>query len=252
MNLFRFSVKTCFCILVTILLSPFYFLILFIFYPWRIRIGPWLVKLYSKICLIIFRVRIEKVRNQEIFHSMEKGIIIISNHCSFLDIFVLSSVFGSVFLSKAEVKYYPIIGQIAYLMGSVFLNRDSAKERMRLIKIIANTCADRILVVFPQGTTSRIDEQLPFRRGIFKVIDLNPGISILPVTLHYREDADIAWHQPQSMRENLMRVSAQERIHVTVTIHNPVCFRDYESKSSAEVCRMVEQVVLEPLRGSGC
>lgn len=247
MDFFRFFVKSSLCMLVTILLSPFYFLILFIIYPWRMRIGPQMVKLYSKICLMIFCVRIEKVRNREALLNREKGILIISNHASFLDIFVLSSIFGSVFVSKAEVKSYPIVGQIAYLIGSIFLNRDSAKERLRLIKIIANTCADRILVVFPQGTTSRIAERLPFKRGIFKVIELNPGISILPVTLHYREDAEIAWHQPQSMRENLMRVSAQKRIHVTVTIHNLVCIRDHEGKSSAEVCRMVEQIVVAPL-----
>jgi 1-acyl-sn-glycerol-3-phosphate acyltransferase len=207
------------------------------------------VKLYSKICLVIFRVRIDEVKNREIFKSMSKGILIIANHSSFLDIFVLSSVFGTAFLSKAEVKYYPVIGQITWLMGSVFLNRDSAKEKMKIIKTIANNCSDRILVVFPQGTTSRIADQLPFNRGIFKVIDLNPAISILPVTVHYREDAKIAWHKPQSLGENVKMVSALNRIHVTVTVHNPVCIKDYQGKTSAEICRMVEQIVVTPLRG---
>ncbi len=248
MDLFRFSIKTSLFLILTIVLSPLYFLILFIFYRWRKRIGPHMVKLYSKICLIIFRVQIEEVRNYEIFQNGEKGVLIISNHSSFLDIFVLSSIFGSVFLSKAEVKYYPIVGQIAYLMGSVFLNRDSTKDRLKLIKIIATTCSDRILVVFPQGTTSRISAQLPFTRGIFKVIELNPAISILPVTVHYREDAEIAWHKPQSLSENVMMVSAQDRIHVSVIVHNPVCINDYREKTSAEVCKMVEQIVLEPLR----
>jgi hypothetical protein len=89
---------------------------------------------------------------------------------------------------------------------------------------------------------------LPFKRGIFKVIELNPGISIMPVTLRYREDAEIAWHKPQSLGENVMKVSAQDRIHVTVTVHRPFCINDYQGKSSAEVCSMVERIVLEPLR----
>jgi len=248
--IFKCVVKTIIFLLVTILLAPIYFLTLLIFYKWRERIGPELVRFYSKICLIIFRVHIEEVRNYEIFKKAKKGILIISNHASFLDIFVLSSIFGSVFVSKAEVKYYPVIGQIAWLMGNVFLNRDSSRERIKVIKTIANTCSDRILVVFPQGTTSRVTEQLPFNRGIFKVIELNPDISILPVTLHYREDAEIAWHKPQSFRENAMRVSAQDNIHVTVIAHNPVCIDDYRGKTSAEVCRMVEQIVAEPLRVS--
>src|SRR4030042_3234811 len=247
-DLFKFSVKTSIFLIVTLVLSPLYFLILLTFYRWRERIGPKLVQFYSKIYLIIFRVHIEEVRNYEIFKKMRKGILIISNHTSFLDILLLSSIFGSVFVSKAEVKYYPVIGQIAWLMGSVFLNRNSSKERLKLIKTIANACPDRILVVFPQGTTSRVTEQLPFKRGIFKVIELNPEISILPVTLHYREDAEIAWHKPQSFRENAMRVSAQDMIHVKVIVHNPVSIDDYREKTSAEVCRMVEHIVLEPLR----
>lgn len=246
-NLFKFSVKTSILLLVTILLSPIYFLTLLIFYRWRERIGPQIVRFFSKICLSIFRVQIEEVRNYEIFKDMRKGILIISNHASFLDIFVLSSLFGSVFVSKAEVKYYPVIGQIAWLMGSVFLNRNSSGERLKLIKTIANACADRILVVFPQGTTSCVTEQLPFNRGVFKVIELNPDISLLPVTLCYKEDAEIAWHKPQSFRENAMRVSAQDKIHVKVILHNPVCIDDYRGKTSAEVCRMVEQIVVEPL-----
>jgi 1-acyl-sn-glycerol-3-phosphate acyltransferase len=120
---------------------------------------------------------------------------------------------------------------------------------MKLIKTIASKCSDRILVVFPQGTTSRITEKLPFKRGIFKVIELNHGIAILPVTLRYREDAEIAWHKPQSLGENVMKVSALDRIHITVTVHNPVCIDDCQGKTSAEVCRMVEQIVVAPLRG---
>jgi len=246
--IFKFAVKTSIFLIVILVLSPLYFLILLTFYRWRERIGPKLVQFYSKICLIIFRVHIQEVRNYEIFKIKRKGILIISNHTSFLDIFVLSSLFGSVFVSKAEVKYYPVIGQIAWLMGSVFLNRNSSKARLKLIKTIANACSDRILVVFPQGTTSRVTEQLPFNRGIFKVIELNPEISMLPVTIHYREDAEIAWHKPQSFRENVIRVSAHDNIHVTVIAHNPVCIDDYRGKTSAEVCRMVERIVLEPLR----
>lgn len=248
MALVKFSLKISLFLLVTIVLSPFYFLVLLIFYRWRLRIGPRMVQFYSRIYLRIFCVQIEEVRNYGIFQNMKKGILIISNHTSFLDIFVLSSIFGSAFVSKAEVKYYPIIGQIAWLMGSVFLNRDSAKEKLQLIKHIANTCSDRILVVFPQGTTSRITERLPFSRGIFKVIELNPAVSILPVTLRYREDSEIAWHKRQSFRENAMRVTSQDRIHVAVIVHHPICIGDYRENTPGEVCKMAEQIVFDPFR----
>ncbi len=248
MGLFKFSVKTSLFLLLTMLLSPFFFLLLFIFYPWRTRIGPKLVQFYSRFCLAIFRVRIEKTGHNDPHRNQRRGAIIISNHSSFLDIFALSSVFASVFVSKAEVIYYPVIGQIAWLMGCVFLKRDSPKERLRLIKRISTTYADRMLAVFPQGTIGRITDRLPFNRGVFKVVELNPEAVILPVTLHYREDEDIAWVKPQSIIENVMRISACDRIHLKVIGHKPVGIDDYQGKTSAEVCRMVEQIVVEPLR----
>jgi 1-acyl-sn-glycerol-3-phosphate acyltransferase len=174
--------------------------------------------------------------------------LIIANHASFLDIFVLSASFGSVFVSKEEVKYYPIFGQIAWLMGVIFFNRTASQERMRVLNTISSTCSDRLVVVFPQGTTGRIADRLPFNRGIFKVTELNPDISLLPVTLHYREDADIAWHRPQSLKENAMRVCAKRSIHVKVSIHAPVTIEHYREKTASQICKLVEGAVLEPLQ----
>ena len=247
MDLFAFYLKITLFLIVTLILAPLYFFILFVFFTWRHRIGPKLVQLYSKLCLIIFRVAIDRAHSQ--FHEQsEKGMLIISNHASFLDIFVLSASFGSVFVSKEEVKYYPIFGQIAWLMGVIFFNRAASHERLRVLNTITDTCSDRILVVFPQGTTSRITERLPFNRGIFKVTELNPAISLLPVTLHYKEDAEIAWHKPQSLKENAMRVCAQKRIHVKVIIHAPVTIEHYREKTASQICKLVENIVLEPLQ----
>ncbi len=247
MDIFKFLTKTAATVFVTVILAPFYFFILLILYKWRQIIGPRIVQLYSRICLLIFRVRIE-VKNYETFKTVNSGILIISNHVSFLDIFVLSALFGSVFLSKSEVKYYPIIGQIASLTGVIFLDRRSSGERLKILNIIADECSNRILAVFPQGTTSRISERLSFSRGIFKVVELNPDISILPVTLRYKNDKEIAWSKPQSFRENAIRVSAQQRIDLKVIIHDPVTIDSYQGKTAAQICKMIEQTVLEPLQ----
>jgi 1-acyl-sn-glycerol-3-phosphate acyltransferase len=248
MDLYKFYLKIGLFFIVTVMLGLFYFFVLLIFYKWRHGIGPKLVQWYSKLCLLIFSVDIEEIKNPDMFASRGKGALIISNHASFLDIFVLSSLFGSVFVSKTEVRYYPVIGQIAWLAGVIFLARDSSKERLRLLRTIANKCSNRILVVFPQGTTSRITERLSFNRGVFKVIELNPEVSLLPVTLYYKEDAEIAWNKPQSLKENAIRISAQKRIHVKVLIHNPVTIEDYRGKTSAQICKIVEKTVLGPLQ----
>ncbi|MEW6585806.1 MAG: lysophospholipid acyltransferase family protein [Nitrospirota bacterium] len=249
MTILRFYVRTFLFLFVTVVLAPFYFLILLTFYKWRGRIGPRIVQFYSKICLFIYRVHIEEIKNSVLFEKNRRGILIVANHTSFLDIFVLSAVFGSVFISKSEVKYYPVIGQIAWLMGVIFLERDSSKERLRVLKTIANECPDKILVVFPQGTTSGSTERLPFNRGVFKVVELNPDVSLLPVSVYYKEETEIAWSKPQTLKENAIRVSAQRKIYVKLVIHNLITMEDYREKTAQQICRMAEQTVLEPLQG---
>ena len=248
MDILKFYLKTGAFLIVTLTLAPFYFIILLVLYRWRKSIGPRLVQFYSRICLIIFRVNVENSRNVPSVKGIKTNVLIIANHASFLDIFVLSALFGTVFVSKSEVKYYPIIGQIAWLMGVIFLDRNSSNERLRVVNTIVNNCGNQVVAVFPQGTTSRITERLSFNRGIFKVVELNPDISLLPVTLHYREDPEIAWSKPQSFKENAIKVSSQRRINVEVIVHDPVTIDHYQGKTASEICRMVQQTVLDPLQ----
>jgi 1-acyl-sn-glycerol-3-phosphate acyltransferase len=243
----RIWVRTALFIIVTLGLAPPYLFLLLFFYPIRHRIGPGLIRFYSKICLAIFGVRFDKARNCKAFRKKRKGVLIISNHASFLDIFVLSSLFGTVFVSKAEVRHYPIIGLIAALSGVVFFDRGSLKDRRRVLRKITNEYHGRTLTVFPQGTTGRITDRLPFQRGIFKVVELNPNISLLPVTLHYKKDAEIAWHKPQTFRENAMRIAARKSIHMSVTVHEPLTIEDCREMKTDQICRVVEEIVLGTL-----
>jgi 1-acyl-sn-glycerol-3-phosphate acyltransferase len=245
----RVYLKIALFTIVTATLAPFYFFILLVLFRWRWYIGPRLVQFYSRICLSIFRVRAE-VRNKRSFAKRKGGVLIISNHSCFLDIFILSSLFGSVFVSKAEVKYYPIIGQIAWLSGVVFFDRSSAREKTRVLRKIAYNYWDRVLTVFPQGTTGSIADRLPFNRGIFKVTEMNRDTTLLPVTLRYRHDKEVSWSRPQTLKENVMKVSARKEIRVKVVVHDPVTIIDYRGKTTPQLCEMVERMVLEPLQKS--
>lgn len=246
-NLFRFYVKTALFLTVTIALAPFYLFVLFIFYERRRSIGSKLLQFYSKICLLIFRVEVEQDEDF-LIPEKKKRILVISNHTSFLDIFVLSALCGSLFVSKKEVGNYPVIGQITRLAGVIFFERASSKERLRVLNTIAGECSGRILAIFPQGTTSGIEEPLPFHRGIFKTVELNPDISLLPVTLYYKESLKIAWNKPQSLKENAIRVCSQQKIHVKIISHDFITINDYKGKTTSQICKIVEQAVLLPLR----
>lgn len=99
------------------------------------------------------------------------SVILIGNHISYVDIIVLMSVHPEViFLSKKEVASWPVIGSAARRIGTLFVNRDSRRDRSLVRKEICNMMAEgsKHLAVFPSGTTT-LDENVPWKKGIFEI-----------------------------------------------------------------------------------
>ena len=66
----------------------------------------------------------------------QKKILYVSNHISYLDIFVLGSVIKGIFVAKSEIKTWPLINKIAMLGRTIFINRSkvlSIKDQVNLL-----------------------------------------------------------------------------------------------------------------------
>lgn len=240
-----YRIKITIFTIVIIIFALAYLPVLILLIPWQRQAGPLLLQFASKIFLKIFRVKILHADKIASPNNLKKtGIILISNHVSLLDIFLLSALYRTVYLSKIEVKHYPLLGQIASLMGIVFLRRDSEEDRHNVIRTIADKAGGRIITVFPQGTTSSLSEPLPFRCGIFKTIELNREIVMLPLTIHYVQDKEIAWTRGQILINNMKNVCSRKSIQVSVKLHRQITIADYEGKTISEICAMVQDMVL--------
>jgi 1-acyl-sn-glycerol-3-phosphate acyltransferase len=240
-------IKIIIFILFTFILAFLCLPFLLILFPWRTDIGPWILQFYSTICLKIFRVNIELADKIDISKIKNKGYILVSNHISYLDILILSSLYRTVFLSKIEVARYPVIGQIAYLIGIMFVNRSSHSNRSKVLLKIAQETQGRILTVFPQGTTGSSKDSLPFKRGIFKTILLNHKIIIIPVTIHYKEEQKIAWRE-ESLFDNVRIVCNQTGINVKITAHDSITIKNYHGKTIPQISSTIQKRVLSELR----
>ena len=219
-----------------------------ILFPWRKTAGPRILQFYSIVSLKIFRVIIEHADELDFSDIKNKGYILVANHVSFLDIFLLSALYRTVYLSKVEVAYYPVIGQIAWLLiGIMFVNRGSHSNRHKMLLKIAKETRGRILTVFPQGTTGTTKDAHPFKRGIFKTAQLNHKIIMMPLTIHYKEEKNLAWGQ-ESLFDNIRKICAYKHIHVKVTAHGHITFKDYHGKTIPQICGMVQKRVLSELQ----
>ncbi|MBY0554230.1 1-acyl-sn-glycerol-3-phosphate acyltransferase [bacterium] len=103
--------------------------------------------------------------------TQNKSYICVGNHISFLDIVLLMAVHPEIiFLSKSEVKHWPIIGPAARRVGTLFVNRDDKSDRSALRKQIGRVLqkSNRHLAIFPSGTTS-LDENILWKKGAFEI-----------------------------------------------------------------------------------
>ena len=95
------------------------------------------------------------------------GGVVISNHVSYLDIIVFATLKPCVFVSKAEIAKWPVLGWMTTMSGTVYVNRghggSAAKARGGMT---AAADAGLPVVFFPEGTTSNGSSLLTFHSGL--------------------------------------------------------------------------------------
>ncbi|HSY17517.1 MAG TPA: lysophospholipid acyltransferase family protein [Candidatus Acidoferrales bacterium] len=117
-----------------------------------------------------------------------KSGLLVSNHLSYLDIMVIASITPVVFVSKSEVRNWPVIGWLTALAGTIFIVRERRTHVGAVNQEIESALADGVLVVvFPEGTSTNGSEVLPFRSPLLEpVTHGNHPISV--GFLHYELD----------------------------------------------------------------
>jgi len=154
------------------------------------------------------------------------GSFVVANHCSYLDILVLGSLFPAVFVAKKEVESWFIIGLLARLAGTVFVNRTSRMKTISAMEEIDNRLSSGInVILFPEGTTNNGIDMLAFKSSFFK-IPVEGNNPVLPVSLIYshvdekpigEDEKDcIAWHGAMSLCPHLWNMLGMRQIDVKV------------------------------------
>jgi 1-acyl-sn-glycerol-3-phosphate acyltransferase len=96
--------------------------------------------------------------------------LFVANHWTWIDVVVLASQLGTVFLSKAEVAKYPLIGQMAGAAGTIFITRESLKDIKRVQdKVEASIKRGHGVAVFPEGGTSQSGHTESFRPAMLEI-----------------------------------------------------------------------------------
>lgn len=116
----------------------------------------------------------------------ERGpILLVANHISWLDILVMHAARHCRFVAKADVRHWPLIGTLATGGGTLYIERESRRDAMRVVHHMAEALrAGDIVAVFPEGTTSDGRELLPFHANLLQAA-ISAHAPVQPVALTF-------------------------------------------------------------------
>ncbi|ACC71497.1 lysophospholipid acyltransferase family protein [Paraburkholderia phymatum] len=119
---------------------------------------------------------------------LDEGVLVVANHISWIDIYVINAWRPTPFLSKAEIRKWPVVGWCAQQLGTVFIQREKRSDAKRIMHDLADRLnAGELMCVFPEGTTSDGVQLLPFHANMFQAA-VSASRPVQPVCMMY-EDA---------------------------------------------------------------
>jgi len=115
--------------------------------------------------------------------------LLLANHVSWLDIAAVHAVLPEArFVSKSDVKHWPVVGLLVAGVGTLFIERASKRDALRVVHRMAEALqAGDTVAVFPEGTTGAGPELLPFHGNLLQAAIATESV-IQPLVLR--------WHEP--------------------------------------------------------
>ncbi|MDP2431545.1 MAG: lysophospholipid acyltransferase family protein [Pseudomonadota bacterium] len=173
------------------------------------------------------------------------GALVAANHVSWLDIHVLHSLLPARFISKAEVRNWPVFGRFAEAAGTVFLVREKKADAMRVNQLMAEHLrAGDCLALFPEGTTSDGSNLLPFFPSLFQPA-VEAQATVWPVCIRYLNGdgtpcIEAAYYGRISMGESLWNILKLKEVHAEVVFLPAIASRGLARR---DLARTAEEAV---------
>ena len=205
------------------------------------------IKRFSRQLLAILQVRCA-VRG-----AMPPGrepTLIVANHVSWLDIWVIDSVIPVRFVAKADVRRWPVLGFLVSRSGPIFIEREKRHDAARTNRAIVEALTrGEHVALFPEGTTTDGTEVKPYHASLFQPA-LGAGARVAVLALRYVNrdgsvNVDASYAGDRSMLESLRLILAHRRLRVEVIFAGTV---DVHDKTRREIAREAESITADALR----
>lgn len=179
--------------------------------------------------------------------------VLVSNHCGYVDIPVLACCANTVFVSKTEVRSWPLIGGAAAAIGTIFIDRKSRRTIPQVNAAIgaALDAGDRV-VFFPEGTSTDGSAVLPFKSSLLEPA-AQSGYPVFCAAVHYSTSPSdppaalaVCWWGDMEFTPHVLRLLRLSQIRAQVEFH-PQPQQDTDRKLLAERTEHVVKDMLQRL-----
>lgn len=158
---------------------------------------------------------------------VEGPALIVCNHISWLDVPVLAAELPVVFLSKSELRGWPVVGPVATGLGTLYIERGRKHAASAAIAAISERLAagERVLI-FPEGTTGTGEELLPFRPRLYQAA-VAAGVPVQPASLRYLDAAGgrcriAPFVGDTPLLKHVLRLTRTPRLRVELALGEPI------------------------------
>jgi 1-acyl-sn-glycerol-3-phosphate acyltransferase len=172
--------------------------------------------------------------------------LLVANHLSYLDILVLASITPCSFVSKHEVKSWPVFGWFATIAGTVFVNRERrTKTAQTTDEIAAVLDTGALLVIFPEGTSTGGDTLLPFKSSLLEPVARQPHPLNVCFLKYELDDGnvseDVCYWRDMTLLPHMINLLSKRALRVSVKFQEVV----KRSSDRKELARQLHAEVLK-------
>ena len=120
----------------------------------------------------------------------KKNYLIVSNHISWLDIFIINAAYPVAFVAKHSISKWPVLSWLVRASETIFIDRKRITKIKETSKEIENFLENKgSICIFPEGTSTDGSKLLNFKSNLLQTA-INKNISVLPIAIQYFHNQD--------------------------------------------------------------
>ncbi|WP_374657891.1 lysophospholipid acyltransferase family protein [Inhella sp.] len=214
--------------------------VLALLFPRRDAMGrQWHIQRWSAGLLRCLGVELN-VRQQA---AVPPACLVVCNHVSWLDIACVHAALPQArFVSKADVRHWPLLGWMVAAAGTLFIEREKKRDALRVV----HHCAEALkrgdtVAVFPEGTTGAGPELLPFHANLLQAaVSVDAPLQPLALRFHTARErfaTEAQFIGDTTLLQSLWRVASAQGLRAELTLLPSIDTQAMDRRALAEMAR---------------